>query len=160
MESAPPRQPRSEEFRLAADSDPRQNRPVKIEHFALQVSEPVAIANWYAQHLSFSIARAGGEPTHQRFLCDDSGAVMVEFYNNPRVPVPDYRRQDPLLVHLALVSMDPAGDRDRLVKAGAQLVEDVTRAGNGDELVMLRDPWGLALQLARRVEPMLTQAKS
>ncbi len=80
---------------------------------------------------------------------------MLEFYRNPRLPVPDYRSMDPLLLHVAFLSSAPAADRERLVAAGAKVVEDVTTAPNGDKLVMLRDPWGLAVQLVKRAKPML-----
>jgi glyoxylase I family protein len=128
---------------------------MKIEHFALQVSAPEAMADWYQKHLGCKIKRSSGPPTHQRFLSDDSGSIMLEFYHNPRVSVPDYDRMDPLLVHIAFVSESPEADRDRLIKAGAKLAEDLTNPG-GDQLVMLRDPWGVALQLVKRAQPMLS----
>ena len=84
--------------------------------------------------------------------------ILIEFYRNPRVPVPGYGTMDPLLLHLAFVSDTPAADRDRLVAAGATVAEDLTTAPNGDTLVMLRDPWGVALQLVKRVKPMLGES--
>lgn len=128
---------------------------MKVEHFALQVPDPVAMADWYVKHLGCSVARAGGEPSHGRFLRDDSGGVMLEVYRNPAVPVPDYQHTNPVLVHVAFISTDLAGDRDRLVKAGARVVEDVTSSPAGDQLAMLRDPWGIAIQLVERAEPMI-----
>ena len=128
---------------------------MKIEHFALQVADPVAMADWYVKHLGCSVARSTGEPAHARFLKDANGAVMLEIYRNPKVSVPDYSKIDPLWLHLAFVSARPAADRDRLVAAGAKIVEDLVTAPNGDELVMLRDPWGTALQLVKRAQPML-----
>jgi glyoxylase I family protein len=128
---------------------------MKIEHFALQVPEPAAMADWYVNHLGFTIARSGGAPSHARFLLEGAGSVMLEIYRNPRASVPDYSKQDPLLMHLALVSNDPAADRDRMLAAGASMVEDLTTNPAGDQLVMLRDPWGVALQLVKRAEPML-----
>jgi uncharacterized glyoxalase superfamily protein PhnB len=80
---------------------------------------------------------------------------MVEFYNNPKVTAPDYSTMDPLLVHIAFVSTDPAADRDRLLAEGATIAEDFTTTPAGDNLVMLRDPWGLAIQLVQRAQPML-----
>ena len=111
----------------------------------------------YVTHMKLSVTREAGAPTHQRFLSDDSGAIMIEFYRNPRVAVPDYASMDPLLLHIAFVSETPAADRDRLVQGGAKVVEDLTTAPNGDGLVMLRDPWGVALQLVKRTAPMLRQ---
>jgi uncharacterized glyoxalase superfamily protein PhnB len=128
---------------------------VKIEHFALQVPDPVAMADWYVKHLGCSVARSSGEPAHARFLLENAGWVMLEVYRNPRVSAPDYGAMDPLLLHLAFVSNSPANDRDRLVAAGARIVEDVSTAPSGDQFVMLRDPWGVALQLVKRAKPML-----
>jgi glyoxylase I family protein len=127
---------------------------MKIEHFALQVADPAAMAAWYVEHLGCSMARVAGGPSSIHFLRDSAGTSLVELYCNPRVAVPDYASMDPMLVHVAFVSEDPAADRDRLVAAGATIAEDLVRTPAGDELVMLRDPWGVALQLARRVQPM------
>jgi len=130
---------------------------MKIEHFALQVAEPIAMADWYVKHLGCTLARAGGEPAHMRFLRDSSGSVLVELYRNPKVGVPDYATMDPLLLHLAFLSDNPAADRDRLVAAGASVVEDLVITPLGDQLIMLRDPWQVALQLIKRAAPMLTK---
>ncbi len=128
---------------------------MKIEHFALQVEDPVAVAQWYGKHLGLVVKRTTGAPTHTHFLADDSGQALVEFYNNARVTTPDYAAMHPLLLHLAFVSDDPARDRDRLLAAGATLAEDLAVTPAGDHLVMLRDPWGLAVQLVQRAAPML-----
>jgi glyoxylase I family protein len=128
---------------------------VRAEHFALQVPDPAAMADWYVQHLGCTVARAGGAPSHGRFLKDSSGSLLLEIYRNPQVPVPDYTSMNPLLLHLAFLSVDPAADRDRLLKAGATLAEDLSTNPAGDQFVMLRDPWGIPLQLVRRVAPIL-----
>ena len=128
---------------------------MKIEHVALQVPDPVAMADWYVQHLGCAIRRSAEAPSFVRFVMDDSGAAMMELYRNPRVEPPDYAAMDPMLVHVAFVSPDPRADRDRLIAAGASVAEDYVKTPAGDELVMLRDPWGVALQLVRRADPML-----
>lgn len=133
------------------------NDAMNIEHVALQVPDSVAMADWYVNHLGCSIKRSTGEPAFIRFLMDGSGDAMMELYCNPKVAVPDYQAMDPLLVHIAFVSADPQRDRDRLVAAGASVVDDYTKTPAGDELVMLRDPWGIALQLVKRASPMLTR---
>jgi glyoxylase I family protein len=129
---------------------------VKVEHFALQVPDPAAMADWYVKYLGCSIARAGGPPANARFVRDSAGAVMVELYRNPKLTVPDYHKMDPLLMHLAFVSEAPAADCNRLARVGASIVEDLSTSPAGDELVMLRDPWGIALQLVKRAAPMLS----
>jgi uncharacterized glyoxalase superfamily protein PhnB len=126
---------------------------MKLEHFALQVPEPVAMADWYVKHLGAKVARAGGPPQHGRFLI--VGGTMFEIYNNPVVSVPDYSKTEVMQLHLAFVSADLKADRDRLLKAGARLIEDVRTTPEGDEIMMLRDPWNLPLQFVKRKEPML-----
>ncbi|MCP4565967.1 MAG: VOC family protein, partial [FCB group bacterium] len=68
--------------------------------------------------------------------------------------VPLYANMDPLILHLAFESADPDADARRLIDAGASWVQEV-RPDDGSHLVMLRDPWGLALQLCKRGKPML-----
>jgi catechol 2,3-dioxygenase-like lactoylglutathione lyase family enzyme len=130
---------------------------MKIEHVALQVSEPAAAAEWYVANLGFCVRRAVDQPVVARFLADSSGVVMLELYNNPRVPVPAYGSMDPLLLHVAFVCDEVPATVERLLKAGATLVAAPALSG-GDELAMLRDPWGLAIQLVRRRHPMLSPA--
>ena len=93
------------------------------------------------------------------FLADDSKRVMIEIYKNPTDEVPDYRTMNPLILHLAFVSDDPSIDKERLLKAGASQVSD-DRLDDGSHLVMLRDPWGLALQLCKRAMPMLAERET
>lgn len=127
---------------------------VALEHVGLQVEDPAAAAAWYVRHLGFSIRRAIDAPVVARFLADSSGAVMLEIYRNPKVPVPSYPAMDPLVLHVAFICDDVAGEAARLVGAGAALVSGPERIGE-DDLAMLRDPWGLAIQLVRRGRPMV-----
>ena len=72
----------------------------------------------------------------------------------PPDQVPDYAALDPLVVHIALVSDDPDTDRARLEAVGATYASEI-RLPDGTQLTMLRDPWGLALQLCKRITPLL-----
>ena len=128
---------------------------MKIEHVAYMVDDPAAVAQWYVEHLGFSVKRSMPESPFTHFIADGTGAVMLEIYNNPKVDVPDYRATDPLILHLAFVSEDVERDRERLLAAGATAVGDIDRLESGDELAMLRDPWGFAIQLAKRGQPMV-----
>lgn len=132
---------------------------MRIEHMAFNVADPVAMAGWYGEHVGFRVVRATDGPPHGRFLADDSGAVTLEIYRNEEVDVPPYASVDPLVLHLALLSEDVAADVERLVAAGATLVQPPTETPGGDVVAMLRDPWGLALQLVRRVSPMVCDCK-
>lgn len=127
---------------------------MKIEHFALNVEHPQAMAAWYVEHLGLKVVVQKTEPPYMTFLADDSDRVMLEIYTNPAGQVPPYRDMNTLLLHLAFVSEDPAQDTERLLAAGATLETDM-RLDDGSHLVMLRDPWGLAVQLCKRATPLL-----
>lgn len=125
-----------------------------FEHLALNVHDPVAVAAWYVEHLGMDIVRQGPPPVHMHFLADASRRAMIELYTNSAAPVDVYRDMHPAQLHLAFTSADPAADTARLVAAGATLLDD-QQAPDGSHLVMLRDPWGLPIQLARRATPMI-----
>jgi len=128
---------------------------MKLEHFALNVADPRQMSAWYKTYLGMRVVRQITEAPFTTFLADDSGRIMLEIYNNPTDEVPCYRDMNPLLVHLAFVSPNPEEDKNRLLAAGACLETDQHLA-DGSHLVMLRDPWGLAVQLCKRGLPMLT----
>lgn len=128
---------------------------MKIEHAAYQVEDPVALAHWYVRHLGLAIKRAETAPPFGHFLADDGDAVMLEVYHHPAAPQPDYRTVDPLVLHIAFRTSDVPGTRARLLAAGATAVGDVRTTDAGDQLAMLRDPWGLAIQLVCRRAPMI-----
>ncbi|MGE3840542.1 MAG: VOC family protein [Vicinamibacterales bacterium] len=128
---------------------------MKIEHVAFQVADPVAAARWYVDHLGLEVKRAESASPFGHFLADDGGTVMLEIYCNPAVPVPDYRQYDPRVVHVAFAAPDVARTYSRLIAAGATDEGGVTTNASGDTLAMVRDPWGLAVQLVQRAQPML-----
>lgn len=128
---------------------------MRIEHFGYQVEEPAKVAEWYCEHLGFEVKRASDAPVPVRFLADVTSKVMVEIYNNPKAPIPDYSAMDPLVLHIAFVCSEVAQTAERLTAAGATIVSGPDVLENGDELAMLRDPWGLAIQLAKRGKPMV-----
>lgn len=128
---------------------------MKIEHLAMLVKDPPAVAQWYVNHLGLRVVRQGPAPTHMHFLADDGNHVMIEIYANDSVPLPDYAAMDPLVLHLALVSHDMQADHARLIAAGCTPVGDISTTPAGDRLAMLRDPWGFALQIAHRQNPMI-----
>lgn len=127
---------------------------LKLEHVALQVADPVATARWYEAHLGMRIVRSTEAPAHARFLADSAGASVLEIYAGT-LPVPDYAAMDPLLLHVAFATEDVAATRARLLAAGASALGELVVTPAGDRLAMLRDPWGLALQLACRTRPLV-----
>jgi catechol 2,3-dioxygenase-like lactoylglutathione lyase family enzyme len=125
---------------------------MKFEHFALNVPDPVAQAAWYVAHLGFTVARRRDDAPFTHFLADDTGRTVLELYSNPKAPVPDYAWQHPLVFHVAVVALDAKRERARLERAGATLFLEDPQP-DGSLLIMLRDPWGVALQLCQRTNP-------
>ncbi|MBN7815203.1 VOC family protein [Algoriphagus pacificus] len=127
---------------------------MKFEHFAINVPDAMAASRWYEDNLGLTVKKKMTESPHMIFLADDSGTVMLEIYNNPKGETLDFKNLHPLAVHLALVSEDPGADKKRLIDAGAtEFSDDVLP--DGSRLVMLRDPWGVCLQLCKRAVPMI-----
>ncbi len=127
---------------------------MKIEHVAFNVAEPVAMAHWYTKHLQMRVVRISGPPWHAHFLVDAARVSMIEIYYNSKAPVPEYSKTDPLVLHLAFAVDDVAATRARLIHAGATVEGGIDVNPLGDNLAMLRDPWGFALQLVKRGTPM------
>jgi len=128
---------------------------MKFEHFAINVSDPRGMTEWYVQHLGLVVVKQQEQAPFMTFLADDSGQMMIEIYTNPADQVPDYRTMHPLVMHIAFVSADPAADKKRLEDAGAMTISDDVLE-DGSHLVMMRDPWGLAIQFCKRANPLLS----
>jgi catechol 2,3-dioxygenase-like lactoylglutathione lyase family enzyme len=127
---------------------------LNIEHFACNVSDPAGMAAWYVGHLGMRIVRRITVAPHIHFLADASERVVMEVYNHSADAVPDYHAMHPQRFHLAFDAPDPDAARAALVAAGATFVDEQTLP-DGSRLVMLRDPWGLPLQLVKRAIPLL-----
>lgn len=126
-----------------------------FEHFAINTRDPVEMAQWYCKHLEMKVVRQGDAPHHMHFLADASGRVVLEIYCNPPDDIPDYQSMNPLLLHLAFAVSDVEATRSRLIEAGAKAEGDAFRTPNGDEIAMLRDPWGFCIQFCKRADPMV-----
>jgi len=125
---------------------------MKFEHFALNVPDVRASVQWYKAHIGLRIAREKPDAPYTTFMADDSGRVIVELYSNPAAAIPDYKAAHPLCFHVAFVSEDPGATRAKLLAAGATQAYEETLP-DGSFLIMLRDPWGVPLQLVRRATP-------
>jgi glyoxylase I family protein len=130
---------------------------LQLEHIAYNVSDPAAIAAWYVEHLGMRIVRQSSTPPYIHFVADAKERTVLELYSNGADPVPDYAAMHPLRFHVAFATGDPDGSKAALLDAGATLVSDQV-SGDGSRLIMLRDPWGLALQLCQRPNPLLPVA--
>lgn len=126
---------------------------MKFEHFALNVPDAAAQAAWYVQHLGFQVVRSRPDAPFTHFLADETGRVVVELYTNPKAAIPDYAAQHPLLFHFAVIATDARAECARLQRAGATLFLEEPQP-DGSMLIMMRDPWQVAVQLCQRARPM------
>ncbi len=129
---------------------------IRLEHIAINVEDPAAMAGWYSENLRMEIIRKGPPPINVRFICDEQENMMLELYTNPPDAVPDYRSMNPLVFHICFMVDDVDQICRELVAAGATLVGEVSTTEAGDEIAMLRDPWGIPIQFLKRAEPMLS----
>ena len=125
-----------------------------FEHFALNVSNPVEMGDWYVNNLEMKIVKSIDKATFARFLADKTGRVVLELYSNNSARIPEYKNAHPLEFHFAFMVEDASFLRDKLLNAGATLEEEL-KLDDGSHLVMLRDPFGVPLQLCKRGTPMM-----
>jgi glyoxylase I family protein len=131
---------------------------MRVEHIAFQVEDPGAVAAWYVQNLGFKVARLAGGEARTHFLVDAAGHVVFEIYNNRAAAQPDYRAMHPLMLHVAFAVEDVATAYHRLLAAGATSESGPQVAPSGDVFAMVRDPFGLPLQLVQRGQPLVGPA--
>ena len=123
---------------------------MKVEHIGLIVRAPIDMGAWYAEHLGFRVVVQNGDNSQgSAWLEDDAGTLLIELGATPTTPPLDFASMAPLQVHLAVASEDAEADSRRLQAAGATFVERCASAP-GDVILLLRDPWGMAVQLVQR----------
>ena len=122
-----------------------------LEHLGINVSDASAMAAWYCDHLGLSVSR---QTETAWFLADSTGRMLLEIYTNPAVKQIDYASLEPGSFHIAFVSDDITADRGRLIEVGGRADGEIFTDGD-DEFAIVRDPWGVAVQLAKRGTPMV-----
>jgi len=127
----------------------------RFEHIAFNVSDPIAIGNWYADNLGMKIMRSGPPPISATFLADSSMHMMIELFHNSEYPLFESSKTHHMSIHLAFVTPDIGKTQLNLLKAGASIADSLRKTASGDQVLVLRDPWGLAIQFVQRVKPML-----
>jgi uncharacterized glyoxalase superfamily protein PhnB len=128
---------------------------MRPEHFELNLTDSRAKADWYIENLGLKIVRKGGAPSFGFFVSDAKDNMMLELNQDARYPVLEFEKINYNSFHVAFVVDDVKAMRDKLISAGAKLAEEIKNTPAGDQVVMLRDPWGQAIQFVKRVNPML-----
>lgn len=128
---------------------------MKLEHVAINIPEPAKAAAWWAENLGMEIVLESDESPYMHFVADTPRQSMLEFYNNPAAPMPNYAEMNPFNLHIAFTSADIEADRQTLLDAGATSVGDITTNPDGTRLAFLRDPWDVPFQLVQRAKPLI-----
>ena len=123
-----------------------------FEHIALNVKNIKDIRDWYVANVGLKVVSEQTEAPFMTFFADSSGRVILELYCRPDEEITDFKTKHPLTFHMAFVSQNAVTDKIRLLDKGASFVEEITKE-DGSYLVMLRDPWGMPLQLCQRTKP-------
>ncbi len=129
---------------------------IRFEHVAINVNDPINMANWYCENLGMKLIREGPAPANARFISDPDQNMMLEIYKNPPDDIPDYQNMNPLVLHICFMVDNVNDICEKLVSTGATIVEQARVFENGDEIAMLRDPWGIPIQFIKRASPMLS----
>ena len=120
---------------------------MKLEHIAFDVAEPEKLIAWWCENLGFRRSEPGSA-----FILDDSGTAGIEIYRTGETPsAPNYNQMNAMTMHIALVSDDVKADAERLVAAGGKL-EKLTLENPAFHMAIVRDPWGVAIQLCKRAK--------
>lgn len=125
---------------------------MKLEHVALNLPDPKAAA-WYTENLGLRVVKANDAAPFEHFLTYDGGSVL-EFYANPAAELPDYAVMSPFTLHLAFTADDIFATHENLLGAGATTAGEMVTTPAGDQIIFLRDPWGVTLQLVSRNVPL------
>jgi len=120
-----------------------------FEHFAINVAWPKKMAEWYVKNFNMEIRKSMDESPYTHFLADYTGRLAMEIYANENAEIPDYQKQHPLRFHIAFASDNAEQMKNKLVEQGATVFEEL-KPNEGTHLVMLRDPFGVPLQICQR----------
>ena len=131
-----------------------QKENFRPEHIMFNVSDPRAMIKWYCGNLGMVVVRKGTAPTYSSFIADSGKHMMLELGNFAEYPRMDFAKIDLNSMHLAFAVNDIKQMKEKLIAAGATVAQDLFKTPGGDQVMVLRDPWGLAIQFVERVDPM------
>jgi len=109
------------------------------------------MAEWYCRHLGFRHIRGGGSDSDGvAFIVDGAEETVLEIFKLPDVdalPLHDFAS---IQLHIAIDCRTPYDTAMALVKHGAEFVGEAPRNAYPGEKYLIRDPWGLVIQLLDR----------
>ncbi len=129
---------------------------MEIEHFAINVNDAVAMADWYSTHLGLNIIRSNRKATpFESFMIDSKGKTILEVYSDPTAEFLDYRSLSPYTFHIAFKVTEIEQKIADLVAAGGSYDGKIHGNSTGDKASFVRCPWGIALQFVERNDPLV-----
>jgi catechol 2,3-dioxygenase-like lactoylglutathione lyase family enzyme len=129
---------------------------IRFEHIALNVDNSIETAQWYRDNLGMKILRGGDVPGSKQFVSDPGGNMMFEFYHTKLAKVPDYSAMHNHELHIAFMVDDVKAACQKLIAAGAKMDGEIVITPEGDEIAIVRDPWGIPIQFVKRATPMFS----
>lgn len=126
-----------------------------FEHFAVNVPNPKEMVAWYQKNLQMECHKSMDQPPYMHFLADESGRLVMEIYSNDAAEIPDYNNQHPLTFHIAFATDNAEQMRNHLIHQGVSVVEE-QNPEEGTQLIMMRDPFGIPLQICQRAKSFAT----
>ncbi len=121
-----------------------------LEHAAMASPNPEKLAQWYVDHLGFTINYQSAS-SRTRFVKAPNGS-MFEIILAEGEPGPQ-KMKDPGLRHLAITVNDFAADCAALKAKGVQFLSEPT-ASKGVQVVFFTDCDGNILHLVQRETPL------
>jgi uncharacterized glyoxalase superfamily protein PhnB len=106
-------------------------------------------------NLGMKMMRTSSDPTHTTFISDSGMHMMIELFHNADYPLFEPAKIHFTSFHLAFVTPDIKKTLSQLITVGATIADSLRKTASGDQVLVLRDPWGLAIQFAQRVKSML-----
>ncbi len=128
-----------------------------IEHIGLVVRDSEGMARWYQEALDFIILNSFDTANgHVAFIKCSRTGLIFELITDRKLACIEGALSHPLQFHIAFKSSDIEADKNRLLKLGAEFVTDCATADPEAAVLIVKDPWGNFIQLARRKETFYT----
>jgi catechol-2,3-dioxygenase len=124
-----------------------------IEHIGFVVKDSEGMARWYNEALGFIVLNSfNTQNGHVAFIrCSQTGLIFELITDKTLDPIED-ALSHPLQLHMAFKSSDIEADKNRLLELGAEFVTDCATSDPDATVLIVKDPWGNFIQLARRKE--------
>ncbi|MEG8947141.1 VOC family protein [Rosettibacter firmus] len=141
----------------AQEVDTSSKATIAFEHIGINIEDTKAATEWYTKNLNMKIIRENMTPYYSAFIADSALSMMIELNYNKDFPAISELNFNYDSFHLAFCVDNINLIKERLLNAGATILSDIRKTESGDQVLVLRDPWGLSIQFVQRAKPMLNK---